>query len=51
MKERFGVGDYQYELVEDWGQFPGSGVVSDVATDSEGRVYACVRLRQGPDGN
>ena len=26
-------------------------MVSDVATDSEDRVYACVRLRQGPDGN
>ena len=25
--------------------------MSDVATDSEDRVYACVRLRQGPDGN
>ena len=31
--------------------FREGGVVSDVATDSEDRVYACVRLRQGPDGN
>lgn len=46
-----GVSGYRYEHVEGWGEFPRGGVVSDVATDSEGRVYACVRLRQGPDGN
>lgn len=50
MTKRFGVGDYQYEHVEGWGQFPGSGDVSDVATDSAGRVYACVRLGESPDG-
>lgn len=45
------VGDYTYEHVEGWGEFPRGGVVSDVATDSQDRVYACVRLKQGPDGN
>ena len=51
MAMRVGVDGYRYEHVEGWGEFPRGGVVSDVATDSEGRVYACVRLRQGPDGN
>ena len=51
MVKRFGAGDYQYEHVEGWGEFPGAGVVSDIATDSRDRVYACVRLKQGPDGN
>ena len=46
-----GVSGYRYEHVEGWGEFPRGGVVSDVATDSNDRVYACVRLRQGPDGN
>ena len=31
--------------------FPAPGVVSDIATDSQDRVYACVRLRQEPDHN
>ena len=51
MARRVGVPGYRYEHVEGWGEFPRGGVVSDVATDSEDRVYACVRLRQGPDGN
>ena len=51
MTQRVGVSGYRYEHVEGWGEFPRGGVVSDVATDSEDRVYACVRLRQGPDGN
>ena len=51
MARRVGVSGYRYEHVEGWGEFPRGGVVSDVATDSEDRVYACVRLRQGPDGN
>ncbi len=51
MAKRVGVPGYRYEHVEGWGEFPRGGVVSDVATDSEDRVYACVRLRQGPDGN
>ena len=51
MAHGVGVSDYRYEHVEGWGEFPRGGVASDVATDSEGRVYACVRLRQGPDGN
>ena len=51
MALRVGVSGYGYEHVEGWGELPRGGVVSDVATDSEDRVYACVRLRQGPDGN
>ena len=51
MARRVGVSGYRYEHVEGWGEFPSGGVVSDVATDSEDRVYACVRLKQGPDGN
>ena len=46
---RFQAGDYKYEHVEGWGNFPGTGVVSDVATDSQDRVYMCVRLKQTPD--
>ena len=46
MKERFGVGDYQYEFVEGWGEWPLSGVASDVATDSQDRVYVAVRTSQ-----
>ncbi len=51
MAHTVSVSNYKYEHVEGWGDFPRGGVVSDIATDSEGRVYACVRLRQGPDGN
>ena len=51
MAQSVGVSNYRYEHVESWGEFPRGGVVSDVATDSEDRVYACVRLRQGADGN
>ena len=47
--KRFQAGDFKYEHVEGWGRFPGTGVVSDIATDSQDRVYACVRLRQEPD--
>ena len=38
MAIRVGVGDYQYEVAEDWGQWPGDGTAADVATDSQGRV-------------
>jgi DNA-binding beta-propeller fold protein YncE len=51
MAKRFEAGDYKYEHVEGWGAFPAAGVVSDIACDSQNRVYACVRLKQGPDGN
>ena len=51
MPKRFSAGDYQYEHVEAWGEFPETAVVSDVATDSQDRVYACVRLKQGPEGS
>ena len=32
MANKFGTGDYQYELVEGWGQWPIDGVASDIAT-------------------
>ena len=51
MPNTVAAANYKYEHVERWGEFPSRGVVSDVATDSQGRVYACVRLKQGPDGN
>ena len=49
---RFQAGDYKYEHVEGWGRFPAKGMVSDVATDSQDRVYACVRTgsEQGAGG-
>ena len=50
MKERFGVADYQYELVDGWGDWPLSGVASDVATDSQDRVYVGVRTSQTAEG-
>ena len=43
MADTFGTGDYQYELVEGWGQWPIDGVASDVATTSNGNVYVAVR--------
>ena len=60
--KRFQAGDYKYEHVEGWGRFPGieellahehagSGVVSDIATDSQDRVYACVRTKRESDHN
>ena len=36
MTKTFGTGDYKYELVEDWGQWPIDGVASDIATTSNG---------------
>ena len=51
MSRQFQVGDYKYEHLEEWCAFPDIGVVSDIACDSQDRVYACVRLKQGPDGN
>ena len=50
MTDRLGIGDYQYELVSDWGQLPSIGkdlrnsaVVSGVACDSKGQVYVAIR--------
>ncbi len=49
MSKRVGVGQYQYELVTGWPKVEIAGGIADVATDSQGRVYAGVRNRQ-PDG-
>ena len=46
MVKQIGAGDYMYEVAEGWGEFPVDGVVSDVATDSQDRVYAAVRTSQ-----
>ena len=43
VSDRFGFGDFQYEVVPDWGISSELGVVSDVATDSNDRVYLAVR--------
>jgi sugar lactone lactonase YvrE len=50
MAKRYGVGDYQYESVDNWAEdIP--GVASDAACDSQGRVYVAVRLSQAFDNN
>ena len=43
MGKRLGAGDYQYEAVEGWARIPIPGIASDVATDSEDRVYVATR--------
>ncbi len=48
MAKRFGVGDYQYEVVEGWPAFEIKGVAADVALDSQGRAY--VGVRNIPEG-
>ena len=49
MAIRVGVGNYQYEVAEGWGEWPVDGVASDVATDSQGRVYVAVRTQKPGD--
>lgn len=49
MSARYGVGDYQYELVEHFPRVPINGVAADVATDSQDQVYVAVR-NPTPDG-
>lgn len=49
MGKRLGVGDYQYEAVEEWPSIPIPGIASDVATDSEDRVYVATRTAWGFD--
>ena len=49
MSKRFGVGDYQYEFVPGWPQFPRSGVASDIAFDSKGRAYVAFRDPGSPE--
>jgi hypothetical protein len=43
MRKRLGVANYQYEAIENWPEIDIPGVASDVATDSEGRVYIATR--------
>ena len=49
MGKKIGVGDYLYESVDNWNKIPIPGVASDVATDSEGRVYVATRVTQAFD--
>jgi len=49
MGKRLGVGDYQYEAVENWAGITIPGVASDVATDSKRRVYVATRTNQAFD--
>lgn len=51
MAKRYGVGDYQYESVDDWPADDIPGMASDAACDSEGRVYVAVRISQAFDNN
>ncbi len=51
MPKRLGVGNYQYESVEPWPKIDIPGIVSDVATDSQDRVYLPVRTSQRFDDN
>ena len=51
MGKRLGVGDYQYEAVEDWPGITIPGVSSDVATDSKRRAYVATRTNQESDNN
>ena len=43
MSKRLGIGDYQYEAIEDWASMEIPGIASDVATDSESNVYVATR--------
>jgi len=43
MTKQWGVGDYRYELVENWPQMTINGVSADIAGDSSGHIYAVVR--------
>ncbi len=56
---RIGDGQFQYEVIPDWGrgpEIPAFGLVSGVACDSQDRVYVFIRLPQpevlvfDPDG-
>ena len=49
MGKKLGVDGYQYESVDDWANITIPGVASDVATDSEDRVYVATRTTQDVD--
>ena len=51
MAKRQGGGNYLFESVDKWCKIDIPGVVSDVATDSEGNVYLAVRTAQAFDAN
>ncbi len=51
MAQRLGGGNFLYESVDSWPKIDIPGVVSDVATDSEDRVYLAVRTAQAFDAN
>ena len=49
MARKVGTGDYRYEEVEDWAQIEMVGSASDMARDSEDRVYVAQRTTQAED--
>ncbi len=49
MAKRLGGGNFLYESVDNWPKIDIPGVVSDVATDSDDRVYLAVRTAQDFD--
>jgi len=49
MGKKLGVDEYLYESVDDWNRVPIPGVASDVATDSQDRVYVATRITQSFD--
>ena len=49
MGKKLGVGDYKYESVDGWANITIPGIASDVAADSEDRVYVATRTKQAFD--
>ena len=49
MGKKLGVDSYMYESVDGWNRTPVPGVASDVATDSQDRVYVATRTTQSFD--
>ena len=49
MGKRLGIDNYQYEAVEDWLGIDIPGIASDVATDSQDRVYVATRTASSFD--
>ena len=49
MGKKLGIEGYRYESVDDWAGITIPGVASDVATDSEDRVYVATRTAQDFD--
>ena len=46
MGKKLGAENYRYESVDGWANIPIPGIASDVAVDSEDRVYVATRTKQ-----